>query len=188
MNDLQFTLKSIERSKKNDQKHRNIEREELSRISLNCIQDGDLKYVNDQVSKDLTKKILTVTFTSLLTYYGVYQLCYNLLKQQVSQITFNSIIFLFFATFSFLIIYFIWRKDFGKTQFMLYLAFYGGLSIIGVIFIITRFILITSYDIINSFLLILSIQILLFYITTPVTRKMVCRTNKEYSHISNIKF
>lgn len=186
--DSDFSLDSIKKFKRHERYQQNVQREQYRQISLNCLNDKALENTNEKVSSGLWYKLLLVILTSLISYYGIYQVVIIYFKTQLDTTYFNLVIFLLLILFSFIFMYCIWMKDFGKTQFFVYTILYTLFTGLGCLTIIMQVIPITSYQILNLFFFILVFQIIMFYFSTPITRRLVCRIDQKSYRVRNIDF
>ncbi len=158
-------------------------KEELSQISASCVKIDD----TEKVSTSITSKVILVMFTSLITYYGIFALTYTYLIELVTPLIFylilGGLIVLFFILFG----WGIFRKNFGRTQMMVYFLLYTVTSLFGVVLAIITLYPITSYQIINTYIYIVVIQLVIFMISVPITRKLVCRSSIK-PNTSDIRF
>ena len=183
------SLETVKKYLQQNTRKKRIEIEQYKQISLNCIQGKQsIKTTTEHISSGLSMKVFLVVCTALLTYYGLFYISLNYLQTKLDSTYYNLMIFLVLAIFTFFLGYFIWEKDFGKTQFMIYTIVYMGVSFLGVLTIMIQWIPITSYQILNLFVFILIMQILIFYCSTPLTRKIVCRVDVHPTTIQDIHF
>lgn len=182
--DFSIPIRELDRLYTQSQK---IEQEQYQKISVNCLHERGMKYTTEKLKNELMMKLILVLFSALITYYAVYQITLIYLHNRLDDTYYNLVLFLFLVLFTFLLFVFIYRKDFGKTQFMIYTLIYSMFSFFGVIAIMLQLVPLTSYHIINLFIFILLAQIMVLYLTTPITRMMVCRIDDE-SHIDTFSF
>lgn len=156
-------------------KSKKIEQEQYQKISVNCLHERGMKYTTEKLKNELMVKLVLVLFSALFTYYAIYQITLVYLNNRLADTYYNLVLFLFLVLFTFLLFVFIYRRDFGKTQFMIYTLIYSIFSFFGVIAILLQLVPLTSYHIINLFVFILLAQIMILYLTTPITRGLVCR-------------
>ena len=126
---------------------------------------------------EVSKKIILVSFTAILTYYVIYQLGFLLLQNTLTAEFYSFMMFTIIGIFSISVVSSIVKKDFGKTQLGLFIIIYSGFSFLGVIYTMIKTLPITSYQLINSFVIILLVQVIIFILITPMTRKLVCRSS-----------
>ncbi|MFA5731716.1 MAG: hypothetical protein WC934_06900 [Acidithiobacillus sp.] len=181
---LNYTFKElfteINNVKKKEMNYKKKQLEAYRRVSINCINNKVFGNSKEKISEGLSQKILLVAFTSIITYYGIFQITFQYLQNNLSNFSYHFFLFLICTVFIALLLIFIWKKDFGNTQFMLFTIVYSFLSILGVSAILIGFLPITSYNILNTFVIILIFQCIIFILITPITKMTVCNINIPY--------
>lgn len=163
-----------------------IDNEQYKQISMNCLTNKSMKHTTDKVSSEFPLKVFFVFFTVLLTYYSIYYIAYIYIKNSLDIIYYYVGLFTIISITLLLFVLFIYRKDFGKVQLFIYSGIYMIFSLLGVLTLVLNLFPITPYQVINLFIIILFIQTLIFVITVPITRKLVCRIDRRSYNVETI--
>jgi hypothetical protein len=187
-NDISISIEELSRQDQHNKYLEKVDTEQYKRISLNCLTSHSAHNTTEKVSNEFPLKVFFVFFTVLLTYYSIYYLAYAYVKNSLTEISFNLLLFILISVTLFIFILFIYKKDFGKVQFFIYSAIYMVVSLLGVLSLILNTIPFSSYQIINLFVIILFIQTMIFILTVPITRKIVCRIDRRSHEIKSVDF
>ena len=186
--DFSVSIDELRKIEQHNNYLKKVDNEQFKQISVNCIRNSSMRNTTEQVSNEFPLKVFFVFFAVLFTYYSVYYVAYVYITNRIDPIYYYTILFIFLSGSLLLLVLFIYRKDFGKVQLLIYTAIYGLVSLLGVLTLLLNLFPFTSYQVINMFIVILFIQTLIFVITVPITRKLVCRIDIQASKIKSIDF
>lgn len=152
------------------------EREMLARISPRCIRFSP--------NKSIWKVMFLALFSSVLTYYGIFQLLMPWIVKTANKNYLVTLISVIVAITFY--IFFIWlsiRYKLFNTTNMLFL--YGGLFLISMTGLVTSLcnvIPLEGYEILKMFAVVLFINIIMIIISFYVTRMAVCKIKDKPSN------
>lgn len=175
LDDLQDKVRANRHAKK-------IAIEQYRQISMDCITDNDFKRSHESFKDELSTKILFLFGTCILSYYCVYQAILLLVQGDMGNLGFSIFMVILFALIFMSLINYIYKRNFSKIQLYMCSIIYTILSMSGIITLLVQAVPFSSYQALNAFIVFLLVQVLVWYISLPISRKIACRIDNPIDH------